>query len=205
MKVLVVTGGIGSGKSLVCRILAERFGIPVYEADKRAKALYSEVPGMISDIEDALGCVLRNDSGDFVPHKLADVIFNDKCALHKVEEILFPVMMADFSTWADGMKQDVVAFESATILEKPQFDGFGDIVLLVDAPVELRLIRASERDRVDQDRVKARMSAQQLMNRLSEGDTSDKIDYVVKNVGSIEDLNVKLSEFVEKYQLTKML
>lgn len=205
MKILVVTGGIGSGKSLVCRMLNERFDIPVYEADKRAKALYLEVPGMIQDMERKLDCVLRNDSGDFVPQMLADVIFNDESALLIVEEILFPAMMNDFSSWAESQNKEVVAFESATILEKPQFDGFGDLVLLVDAPVEMRLARASARDRVDKERIQVRMEAQPLMNRLSQGANSDRVDFTIKNVGSTDELGEKLSDFIEKYGLTKML
>ena len=205
MKVLVITGGIGSGKSQVCRILNERFGIPVYEADARAKALYTEVPGMIDDMEKALRCHLRNESGEFVPQKLAEVIFNDESALRKVEEILFPVMIDDFSSWAISQNKKVVAFESATILEKPQFDGFGDIVLLVDTPVSVRLARASQRDNVDPEKIRARKEAQPLMNRLSEGDTLERVNFTIKNVGTIDELGENIREFVEKYELTKML
>ena len=52
MKVLVITGGIGSGKSMVCGILEDKYGIPVYKADKRAKELYAEVPLLIESMED---------------------------------------------------------------------------------------------------------------------------------------------------------
>lgn len=204
MKVVIVTGGIGSGKSQACRILEERYEIPVYEADKRAKSLYSEIPGMLDAIEDALGCGLRNDAGEFAPQKLAAVIFNDVSALRKVEDILFPVMMSDFERWAQG-KGEVVAFESATVLEKPQFDGFGDIVLLINAPLSIRTERAALRDSADAAKVKQRMSAQPLMNRLSEGESDSRIDFTINNDSAIENLSEKLGDFVEKYGLTKML
>lgn len=204
MKVVIVTGGIGSGKSQACRILEERYEIPVYEADKRAKSLYSEIPGMLDAIEDALGCGLRNDAGEFAPQKLAAVIFNDVSALRKVEEILFPVMMSDFEIWAEGKGQTVV-FESATALEKPQFDGFGDIVLLIDAPLSVRIERAAARDCADPAKILQRIAAQPLMNRLSEGESDPRIDFVIKNDSTIENLSGKLGEFVEKYGLTKML
>ena len=97
MKVLIVTGGIGSGKSQVCRILKEKYGFPVYEADIRAKALYVEIPEMLDDIEAAVGTCIRSDSGAFVPKMLADVIFTDADALRKVEDIVFPKLKEDFS------------------------------------------------------------------------------------------------------------
>lgn len=205
MMVIIVTGGIGSGKSQVCRILEEKFGIPVYEADRRAKCLYSEVPGLLDTIEEALGCCLRDGSGKFVPQKLAEVIFNDSSALRMVEELLFPAMADDFESWEKQTGKQVVAYESATILEKKQFDGFGDIVLIVDAPVDVRITRATERDGVDKEILMKRIAAQPLMNRMSEGYVDSRIDCIIKNDSTLEDLTEKLSEFIEKYGLTKML
>lgn len=203
MKVLVVTGGIGSGKSSVCRLLSEKYGIPVYEADRRAKELYSEIPSMLDRMETVLGICLRDHSGKFVPQRLADVIFNDADSLGKIEDILFPVMKEDFASWADG--RDVVAFESATILEKPQFDGFGDIVLLVDAPLSVRSARVMERDAIDESRVKMRMEAQPLMNSLSEGGGISGVDFVLMNDSTYGKLAERLDVFMKKHGLTKML
>ena len=203
--VLVVTGGMGSGKSLACRILEKEYGIPVYEADARAKSLYVGCPSMLDDIEAALGMSLRNLDGIFVPSLLAEVIFSDNVALGKVEDILFPVMKKDFAEWASRQGSEVVAFESATVLEKPQFDGFGDIVLLVDAPVEVRIARAMGRDGVEREKVMARIQAQKLMNRLSEGDCDPRVGHVLENGSTEEDLKRNLKEFIEKFGLTKKL
>lgn len=205
MKVLVITGGIGSGKSLVSRKLEGTYGIPVYDADSRVKALYSEFPQMLDAIESDLGVCVRDDSGNFVSRKLAEVIFSDNQALLKVEEIIFPYLKKDFSSWADMLGKEVVAFESATILEKPQFDGFGDIVLLVDAPKSLRLSRACSRDGLDEERILERMDAQKLMNSLSEGGSCERVDYRIVNDSSLDDLDEKIRDFVEKYGLTNML
>ena len=204
-EVLVVTGGIGSGKSLVCRILKEKYGIPVYEADQRAKRLYVEVPAMLQEIESALGRRLRNDDGSFAPMILADVIFNDPKALCQVEDILFPVMKQDFAEWAEGQDAEVVAFESATVLEKPQFDGFGDIVILVNAPLDVRTARAMSRDGASKERIQSRMNAQPLMNRLSQGEADPRVDHVIDNGSTEEDLIRNLTKFIEKYMITKKL
>ena len=195
MKVLIVTGGIGSGKSLVCRMLTESHCIPVYEADRRVKALYSEIPSMLDDIEKTLEVSVRDDDGTFVPQRLADVIFADHVALKKLEDIVFPRLKEDFARWADEHGKDVVAFESATVLEKTYFDGFGDMNVLVNAPFDLRLSRAVERDG-DRKRVKSRMTLQNLMNRLSEGFVDERIDFVIDNSGTLDELKSRIHDFV---------
>ena len=205
MKVLIVSGGIGSGKSLVSKMLNDSYGIPVYEADSRAKALYDEVPAMLSAIESALGIVLRDDKGAFMPQRLAEVIFSDSSALKKVEDILFPQLQSDFTRWAQAQGREVVALESATLLEKSQFDGFGDIVLVVDAPKSLRLSRACSRDGADESRILARMAAQPMMNMISDGVNYERVDCVIKNDSTEDELQLRLDEFIEKYGLTKML
>lgn len=188
MKVIVVTGGIGSGKSEVCRILKDMGFCAQYNADMRAKALYDEHPALLSDIEDALKCGLRDETGRFQPRMLAEKIFSDRRSLEIVEAHLFPVMMNDFESFANSSGEDVVVFESATILEKPQFEGFADKVILVDAPFETRLDRASRRDGAGREAVLARMNNQKLMNALSDGYTDPRIDAVIQNDSTIEEL-----------------
>ncbi len=200
---IVVTGGIGSGKSLVCSILCERYGIPVYEADIKVKSLYDTDPGLIEAVEHIAGKNLRDTEGRFVPSLLAEVIFDDPVKLHEVEQIVFPALKNDYSDWLDthsDCRHHI--FESATILEKHQFDGFGDIVLLVDAPVLLRLDRAASRDGSDRDRILSRMKNQTLMNRLSEGDSDQRVNHVIWNVGSYSELVSKVDDFVINYRLT---
>ena len=200
MKVLVVTGGIGSGKSEVCRLLAEYGFHMQYDADSRAKGLYVEHPHLLDDIEKALGTSCRDAEGRFAPSCLAKRIFNDKEALGKVEELLFPVMMEDFRKFASSADEgQYVVFESATILEKPYFDGFGDKVILVDAPIALRLERAAARDGAPKEIVMARMQNQKLMNALSEGGEDKRVDYVLLNDGSREDMENNLKKILENF------
>ena len=188
MMVMIVTGGIGSGKSQVCKIL-NKMGITAqYDADSRAKALYDEHPTLLSDIEKSLGCSLRDEDGRFQKERLASVIFSDRNALEIVENHLFPVMIQDFESFAGASGEGIVVFESATVLEKPQFNGFGDKVILVDAPFDLRLERACLRDGVDREKVLARMQNQKLMNQLSEGHEDSRIDYRIINDSSLDEL-----------------
>lgn len=189
MKVLAVTGGIGSGKSEVCRILAENGLTLQYNADSRAKALYVESPGLLDEIEIALGGKFRDEDGNFVPSRLAAVIFSDSAALEKVEALLFPEMIRDFhKVMAEVAEDQIVVFESATFLEKKQFDGFADIVLLVDAPFDVRLERACRRDGASKEAILARMKSQRLMNELSEGLEDPRISCRVLNDGTRQEL-----------------
>ena len=193
MKILAVTGGIGSGKSEVCRILAENGLALQYDADSRAKALYVESPGLLDEIEKELGGRFRDEEGNFVPSRLAAVIFSDDAALEKVEALLFPEMIRDFHRMmAEAAQDQIVVFESATFLEKKQFDGFADIVLLVDAPYDIRLERACRRDGASKEAIIARMKNQRLMNELSEGLEDPRITYRVLNDGTKEDLEQKV-------------
>ncbi len=192
MKILVITGGIGSGKSEVCRILAQKGLTVQYNADAKVKELYDTVPGLLESIEDRLGCSLRDEAGKFVPQCLAQRIFVDRQALETVESLVFPALMEDFLAFAGNSGSPFVVFESATILEKPQFDGFGDKVILVDAPVSMRMERACRRDGADREAVRARMANQKKMNALSEGAKDPRIDAVIVNDGSIAILEQKI-------------
>lgn len=193
MKILAVTGGIGSGKSEVCRILAENGLTLQYNADSRAKALYVECPGLLEEIEKELGGRFTDEDGNFVPSRLAAVIFSDGSALKKVEALLYPEMIRDFRRKMNDAAQDqIVVFESATFLEKKQFDGFADIVLLVDAPYEMRLERACRRDGASEEAIRARMNSQRLMNELSEGLDDPRITYRVLNDGTRQELEQKV-------------
>lgn len=193
MKILAVTGGIGSGKSEVCRILAENGLTLQYNADSRAKELYVECPGLLDEIEKELGERFTDAEGNFVPSRLAAVIFSDAAAMEKVEALLFPEMIRDFHRiMAEAVQDQIVVFESATFLEKKQFDGFADIVLLVDAPFDMRLERACRRDGASKEAIIARMKNQRLMNELSEGLEDPRINYRVQNDGTRQELEHKV-------------
>ena len=203
MKVIVVTGGIGSGKSAVCRIMNKRYGFPVYEADTKVKSLYLTHPSLLDDIESALGDRFRNEDGDFVPAMLAKKIFSDRQALLAVEGLVFPALMDDFRIFCmTHSESGAVIFESATILEKPQFEGFVDITVLVDAPYEVRLKRSLERDSSSQLEIMRRMDNQKLMNRLSSGEIDERVDYTVVNDSTLQDLEAKINELVRKMSIT---
>ena len=195
MQVFIVTGGIGSGKSEVCRIIRDQYGCGVYDADFRVKRLYDVHPTLLDDIEAALNATLRNENGQFVPSMLSRLIFSDKEALGIVENYVFPALIEDFESWKEDFISDpFVVFESATVLEKPQFEGFGDKVIIVYAPYETRLERACNRDGVSGEAISARMQNQTLMNRISAGEIPARTDAVIINDGTVSQLKERITE-----------
>ncbi len=198
MKTVAITGGIGSGKSEVCRILAAR-GVPVYDCDSAAKRLYGTEPGLLDSIEEAFGCSVSFPDGRFDAGKLSSLVFSDAARLRTLESIVHPAVLRDFRRWKvmqesradDGMFSEsafpggtpFVVMESAIILEKPEFLALADKVVMVDAPLSVRLKRACERDDVSADKVIERMSYQRF-------DIS-RVDAVLKNDGTLESLEKK--------------
>ena len=197
MQVLIVTGGIGSGKTEVCRIIRDQYGCAVYDADFRVKRLYDVHPTLLADIEAALKTSLRDEDGQFVPSKLSRLIFADKEAMSMVEDYVFPALLEDFELWKQDFVSDpFVVFESATVLEKPRFKGFGDKIIIVDAPFETRLERACCRDGQSKEAISARMQNQALMNRISAGDIPSCADAVIMNDGDVSQLKDLVTETI---------
>ena len=167
---LLITGGIGSGKSLVSRYM-EELGVPVYDSDSRTKALYEGE--LLSRLETALGAGLRTEDGRFDKRELARLIFSDNVNMSKMEQVVYPAVIEDFEAWKNEVSgrvsEDIgkcggkiVAMESALALTKPAFSGIFDIVLAVRAPEELRVKRACERDGVDEAAVRERIRNQSV-------------------------------------------
>ena len=179
MLTVIVTGGIGSGKSAVCALLRER-GIPVYDCDSRVKELYSCRRSLVPKLEKALGSPLRRADGTLDKTRLAAIIFSDPAARETLESIVYPILLQDFKRWRSHQKAPFVALESAIILSKPLFDGLADVVVLVEAPQELRISRVMARDGLSLPEVERRLSAQNI--------PLEKVDVTLVNDGSSEEL-----------------
>ena len=191
MKTIAVTGGIGAGKSTVCALLSER-GIPVYDADSAAKRLYARDDTLLDSIEEAFGCSIRLPDGSLDKDKLSGIAFSSPDKLKTLEGIVHPAVLKDFIRWkalqSSLNKSPFCVIESAIILNKPEFLSAVDKVVMVDASLATRLKRACERDDVEPEKVIARMAAQRF-------DLS-RIDAVIKNDGSIEELKKEIKRII---------
>lgn len=193
MTTLVVTGGIGSGKSLVCRYLSEK-GIPVYDADARTKRLYDICPELVESIEDEFCCFLRSDDGRLDRKALASIVFSDSAKLKALEDIVHPFVYEDFERWRASFGTEVpfVVMESAIFQSKPLFRPLADKVLLVDAPVETRLERVAYRDKSSREEILSRMNQQHFSEQdadaviTNDSDTAalaEKVDAALGQMG----------------------
>lgn len=185
MKTVIVTGGIGSGKSAVCALLKKR-GVPVYDCDAKAKELYGRRPSLVSRLEKALGAPLRGTDGKLDKARLAALIFSAPRARETVEGMVYPILLQDIRRWQKRQSAAWGALESAVILSKPVFDGVADGVVLVEAPQELRIARVMQRDGLGREAVIGRIRSQEIPR--------EKVDVLLANDGTPQ----ALSEAVER-------
>ena len=170
-----ITGGIGSGKTVICAMF-ETFGIPVYYADARAKKLMNDDPELKAALIKYFGNNIY-EKGVLNRRKLSDIIFNDKSALEEVNGIVHPAVACDFEKWCDAQVAPYVLEESAILFESGMTQRF-EKVILVTAPEDLRIKRVAERDNVSPDDVRARMN-----NQWPDEKKTTSADYLINNDG----------------------
>ena len=180
MKKLGVTGGIGAGKSYVCRLLADEYGLPVYDCDREAKRLNNEDPFIRQRLVEMVGPEVYCPDGALNRSLLASYIFGHPHHLAAVNQLVHPRVLAHFRRWLSVQHAPLVVMESA-ILHSSGFDREMDYVLYVDAPEEMRIARVMERDGSSRSQVMARIQSQTEKGRP---------DYVVMNDGT--DLHLQL-------------
>jgi dephospho-CoA kinase len=154
-----LTGGIGSGKSLICRIFSI-LGAYVYNADDAAKRLYNTDERLKSEMKTVFGNDIYN--GELLDRKkLANIVFSDSDALGAVNSLVHPAVERDFEQTVSVLSNDVpyVVFEAAILFESGLYRNF-DKTITVVAPEELRIRRVLERGGIARNEIKRRMDAQ---------------------------------------------
>lgn len=156
---LGITGGIGSGKSYVAQMLQARWDVPVYDCDSEAKRLTAESDDIRTALTQLVGDHLWQQ-GQMQKPVLAAYLFASPEHAAQVNAIIHPAVRRDFLRWTDAhSRSPVVAIESAILCESG-FHTLVDSILLVDAPLEVRLQRAMLRDGASRQQVMARMARQ---------------------------------------------
>ncbi|MDR1719285.1 MAG: dephospho-CoA kinase [Dysgonamonadaceae bacterium] len=170
---LGITGGIGSGKSVVAKALVS-IDIPVYNADDEAKRITATSPVVMDALTARFGAQLYTD-GILDKQLFASCIFSNKSHLATANSIIHPEVLKDFLTWAEQQQKTIVAIESAILFESG-FDSTVDRILTVTAPVEIRIERLIRRTGLKRDNIEARIANQWPDERKIE-----KSDYVIYN------------------------
>ena len=154
-----ITGGIGSGKSVVAHLL-EVMGIPVYISDAEAKRLMLDDPGIRQGLTDLLGTAVYLPDGSLNKPLLASYLFASAGHARQVNGIIHPRVRDDFRLWVwQRASLPVVGMESAILVEA----GFAeevDKVVMVYAPLEVRIARAMRRDEASRSQIERRIRGQ---------------------------------------------
>lgn len=190
MTTLGVTGGIGSGKTTVCRFLEEQ-GAKVFYADIEAKRLMTEDPSVRADIEAAFGPESYTEDGVLNREYLAERVFGNADKLERLNAIVHPRVFDSFEAAKERARDEgvpLLVHEAALIFEAGG-DEHVDAVAVVDAPEEERIARVVERDDVTPSQVRARMGHQ-----LPPEELRRRADYVIDNDGTVDDLRRKTIE-----------
>lgn len=192
MKLVGLTGGIGSGKTTVAKMFAA-LGVPVYNSDSEAKKLMRKSKKLKKAIIALFGEEAYK-SKKLNKKYLSSRVFNDSSLLQKLNAIVHPAVRKHFLKWAQRQDTPFVIQETAIIFEN-QMQDFYDSVILVVAPKESRLQRVMERDGADRKKVEARMKHQ-----LPDSKKKILADYVIDNIDlatttlKVEELNRLLLE-----------
>lgn len=169
-----ITGGIGSGKSTVCRIFSQ-LGIPVYSADDRAKQLMTEDEDLVERVEALFGPDAYLANGILNREHISDRAFHDATLLGKLNALVHPAVFRDFDSWCEQQNSPYILKEAALLFESGSFRDL-DYVITVSAPRDLRITRCMTRDSTTRAQVLARMDKQ-----WTEKQRNDAADFIIKN------------------------
>lgn len=186
------TGGIGSGKTNVVKTF-EGLGIPGYDCDSRAKELYDEDAALLAEVARVAGDDVVVE-GRLDRRALAAKIFSDADLLARLESVVHPAVIRDFSRWLQEQSSKLVIFESAILLDKPYLREMPDYVLLVTAPRELRIERVMARDGLSREAVEKRMA-----NQISDEQRRKYADYILET-NDRDAIIPQLLSLIQKWQ-----
>ncbi len=189
MKKIGITGGIGSGKSVVTRLLGV-LGYPVYDTDYYAKWLMHNSDKLKSALQEEFGADVYVD-GHLDRPKLASIVFADPVRLKKLNSIVHPSVREHFNQWAEVQTASVVFIESAIMFDAG-LDKMLDEVWAVTAPNADRLARVMSRDACTPEQVEARMA-----NQMTQEAMIEKSHRVVQN-GANDVLITQIEAILEQ-------
>lgn len=171
---LAITGGIGSGKSVVSRML-EIMGVPVYDCDIKAKRMMMGNTYIVSELKRMFGEECYNEDGSLNRSYIASCIFTDKDNINRVNALIHPLVKEDFNNWVLQQNASVVAVETAILYESGMIDAV-DKVLVVWAGKETAIERTMARSGMSRLQVENRME-----NQMSADDLLLLSDYSICN------------------------
>jgi dephospho-CoA kinase len=187
---VAITGGIGSGKSIVCRVF-QHLGVPVFFSDKEAKELVNRDPLIRSRLISHFGNDIYLDEG--INRKLmASIIFNDPLALQTMNSIVHPVLKQKFYQWTRLQKGCKYVIMEVAILFESKSEKEFDKIITVYAPEDLKIKRSMHRDNCTADEIKERMN-----NQYDDHFKMQHSDFVIVN----DDSTLVLPQILKIHEL----
>ena len=195
MKVIGITGGIGSGKSTVSNIIKNN-NFPLIDCDEISRELTQNDDAVLSEISRCFGDSVFDDNGNLLRQELANIVFSDSSKKKILEDIvvtrIFEIVRDDLSKHRSlGTK---LVFIDAPLLIETGLNRLCDICVLVTADIETRINRVEKRDGISRDRVLERIN-----NQMPESEKKAVADELIDNSGSIEYLNNSVERLINKY------
>ncbi len=181
IKVVGLTGGMGTGKSVVAGILGS-LGCRVYNADQRAKALYSKDALLRSAVVELFGSAMFGKDGALDRMALAERVFGDREALTRLNQVVHPAVARDFAAWKEQCVSAGagVLFKEAAILFESGSNKDCDAVWAVSSPLELRRARVRLRDGWSDAEIDRRLAHQWPAHEIEQ-----RADVVIQNDGNV--------------------
>lgn len=177
MQKVGLTGGIGSGKSAVATLL-RLIGVPVYDADSRAKSLMTSLPELRDALTSLLGAEAFHPDDTLNRRFIASRVFSDDALLARLNTTVHPYVHKDFESWtAKHVSVPYVVEEAAVLIESGAHEQM-DRIIIVTAPVEVRVRRVMARDGVSEHAVKSRINRQ-----MSDQEKIPYADFILINDG----------------------
>lgn len=192
-KVVLITGYIGSGKTIVADYLSERYKIPVFCSDYEAKQLYND-PEILAHTNEIVGGGIISDDGTVNKVALANIIFNDANKKKQLEDFIHRLVRKRFNEWKDKQSSPIVFMESALALKRGRNEF--DYVVFVYASESVRLERTMKRDSVSEDKIRQRMESQEFDLSLIDFTINNEIDFHESADECVEEL-CKLFSIIE--------
>jgi len=178
-KIIGVTGGIGSGKTTVCRFFSE-FGVPVYSADFQAKKIMDD-PIIIQKIKTIFDQNVIGENQKLDRKKIATIVFDNPKKLQQLNAIVHPIVQQDFEKWIQKHQNyRYIIKEVAIIFETNSQDQY-DKIILVTAPEDIRIKRVAKRDNLSEQEIINR-----IKNQLPDSEKRIFSDIVIENINLSE-------------------
>ena len=184
---IAITGNMGCGKTIICQMM-ENEGIPVYYSDSRAKQLMNQNESLMRSIKDRFGEESYHD-GLLNRKWIASIVFDDATALNDLNNLVHPVVQKDYLNWVSQQAKDIVAYESAILIEHGNQGNF-DVVILVQCPENIRFERIQKRDGLTLAEVQARTRFQ-----WPEEEKIKYADHLIENT-TLEQAKQQLSSVI---------